>query len=544
MSSPASYVFSPFRPEPAQWTLPAILNRAAAAHPDRIFVTAPDQSRCLTYEQFYRAALDVAEFLVERGAKPEERLAIFAGNSLDFLVVFAGASLAGLVPVPLNTALPTAVAERQVAETGACWLAADRAGLEALHDLIVDGKTFTEVITTGDDPTNETTAVPLSHCRATRPQKLLSVLPQQMALLMFTSGTTGASKAVTMSHTHAYLFADLARALADMTAEDILVTAFPLFHANALLMTWYAAAIVGAQVALYDRFSASRWLACVRQSRATLTNLIAGSMDAVWGQPPSRDDADNDLRRICAFPANPDTMQAFKARFGVGDIVEAYGQTEICTPVMSPTHTARPAGASGLRVAELFDLMIADPGTGRPVATGDLGELLVRPRIPDAIMRGYFGRADATVAVFRGLWYHTGDIFQQDADGWYYFKDRLAGYIRRRGENVSSHEVAAAISEVAGVSECAVIGVPAPEGSEQEVFAFVVRAAPKVTEAQHIWHDLQSKLPYYAVPRYIAFVDGLPKNGSQRVDLPRLRDMAKTIDAHERMPARPLQSLR
>jgi crotonobetaine/carnitine-CoA ligase len=118
--------------------------------------------------------------------------------------------------------------------------------------------------------------------------------------------------------------------------------------------------------------------------------------------------------------------------------------------------------------------------------------------------------------------------------------DRLAGYIRRRGENVSSHEVAVAISEVAGVSECAVIGVPAPEGSEQEVFAFVVTAASKPTDAQQIWQELQSKLPYYAVPRYIAFVDGLPKNASQRVDLPRLRELVKTIDAHERMPSRPL----
>src|SRR5829696_1191593 len=161
MSSPASYVFTPFRQDPAQWTLPAILNRAAAAHPDRIFVTAPDQSRCLTYRQFYRAAHDVAEFLVERGAKPEERLVIFAGNCLNYLVVFAGASLAGLVPVPLNTALPAALAKHQVAETGARWLAADRTGLGTLHDLIVEGQTFTEVINTGDDATNETIGVPL-----------------------------------------------------------------------------------------------------------------------------------------------------------------------------------------------------------------------------------------------------------------------------------------------------------------------------------------------------------------------------------------------
>lgn len=535
----ATYPYKPFRADRSTWTLPAVLADGAASHGSRTFLTAPDTDEHMTYGEFFAAATRFAAHLVERGATAGERFAVLSGNNLDYLVVFAGASLAGLVPVPLNTGLPPALAEQQVKETGARWLAVDGRGAEILQNLLGEEPVFTEVFVLGASGKHAARGVDPLTCHSSKAVELPAVSPQDIALLMFTSGTTGVSKAVTMSHAHAHLFADLARALADMNGDDTLMTAFPLFHGNALLMTWYAGAIVGAKIALYDRFSASKWLDRLRDSRATLTNLIAGSMDAVWAQPPREDDDRNDLRRICAFPANIDIMAGFKNRFGVDDMVEAYGQTEICTPVMSPTNTARPAGSSGLCVEEAFELLIADPETGYPVARGELGELLVRPRFPDAIMRGYFGRPEATVNATRGLWYHTGDIFCQDAEGWYYFKDRLAGYIRRRGENVSSQEVASAIGDVAGVHECAVIGVPSPEGSEQEVFAFVVPTDPPATDAEKVWEELGVRLPYFAVPRFIAFVDELPKNGSQRVDIPKLRALADIASAHQRIPTRP-----
>lgn len=539
MMGAATYAYNPYRPDRSAWTLPAVLSDAAASQPDRMFVTVPDTDERMTYGEFFTAATRFASYLVERGAPPGDRIAILSGNNLDYLVVFAGASLAGLVPVPLNTGLPATLAEKQIKETGARWLAIDGLGEEILANVIGDETTFTEVFVLGRLGAHTTRGVEVPACRATQPVELPVVSPQDVALLMFTSGTTGVSKAVTMSHSHAHLFADLARALADMNASDTLMTAFPLFHGNALLMTWYAAAIVGAEVALYERFSASKWLDRTRESGATLTNLIAGSMDAVWAQPEREDDDHNTLRRICAFPANVDVMERFKSRFGVGDIVEAYGQTEICTPVMSPTNAVRPEGSSGLGVDEAFELMIADPDTGYPVPQGGLGELLVRPRFPDAVMRGYFGRPEATVDATRGLWYHTGDIFRQDAEGWYYFKDRLASYIRRRGENVSSQEVATAIGHLEGIAECAVLGVPSPEGSEQEVFAFVVLDESHAVDAERIWQELGSRLPYFAVPRFITFVDELPKNGSQRVDIPKLRTLADIDRANERIPTRP-----
>ena len=135
---------------------------------------------------------------------------------------------------------------------------------------------------------------------------------------------------------------------------------------------------------------------------------------------------------------------------------------------------------------------------------------------------------------FRNLWFHTGDGLRKDADGWYYFVDRLKDAIRRRGENISSYEVEQALITLDGIQECAVVAVPADQDAgEDEVMVFVVREPGSGIGAAEVWEHADRRLPYFAVPRYVSFIDELPKTPSEKIRKAALRDIGVT-DAHDR----------
>jgi crotonobetaine/carnitine-CoA ligase len=160
----------------------------------------------------------------------------------------------------------------------------------------------------------------------------------------------------------------------------------------------------------------------------------------------------------------------------------------------------------------------------------------VRPKAPWTTFLGYYGMPDRTVEAWRNLWIHTGDGLRRDGDGWYYFVDRLKDAIRRRGENISSYEVEQAILGHAAVFEVAVVAVPAAsEAGEDEVMAYVVPATGAGgADPQVVWAWCDERLPYFAVPRFLAFVDALPKTPSEKVRKVELREMASRVERFDR----------
>jgi crotonobetaine/carnitine-CoA ligase len=204
-------------------------------------------------------------------------------------------------------------------------------------------------------------------------------------------------------------------------------------------------------------------------------------------------------------------------------------------PILSPYGEPRPPGAAGLAAGEWFDVRLADPETDEEVAVGEVGELLVRPKVPWTTTLGYYGMPDRTAEAFRNLWFHTGDGLRRDADGWYYFVDRLKDALRRRGENISSYEVEAPILEHPDVAEVAVVGVPADaEAGEDEVLAVVVPVPGATLTAEALWIWCAARLPDFAVPRYLRFVEALPKTPSEKVRKIDLRTEGVT-DAADRL---------
>ncbi len=169
-----------------------------------------------------------------------------------------------------------------------------------------------------------------------------------------------------------------------------------------------------------------------------------------------------------------------------------------------------------------------------PLGPGEIGELVVRTPEPWAINVGYYKMPEATVEAWRNGWFHTGDAFRYDDDGWFYFVDRMRDAIRRRGENISSFEVETMASEYEGVVECAAIGVPAELG-EDEVLVAVIVSDPAAFDPAGFVEFLDARMPKFMVPRYVRVLDDLPRTeASMRVRKHELRAQGVTPDTWDR----------
>ncbi len=538
-----TYTFEPSVTDREEWTVGAALRRQAALRPDAVYLDAADSGETWTYAETQEVATRIASGLLAAGHAPGDRLVILMPNNAEYILAWLGSSLAGLAQVPINTAYRGTFFEHQVrtvAPTGAVVTPelADRLiesrdacqTIRHVHVVSPDEKASAEAI-------DRLTRVGyvchrFADLMGAETAELPVVRPEDLGAVFFTSGTTGLSKGVAMSHSQLHFFAEEGAALVQLTPADVYMSVGPLFHGNAQFLTAYPSLICGARYVLRERFSASRWTSWLRDSGVTVTNLVGVMSDFLWKQPPRADDAEHRLRCVWAVP-NPPSADAFRRRFGVDVLVENFGQTEISMPILTPYGEPRPSGAAGLLVDEWFEARLVDPGSGDDVAVGEVGELVVRAKHPGILCDGYFAMPERTAEVMRNGWFSTGDGLRRDADGWYFFADRLKDAIRRRGENISSFEVEQAILSSPEVVECAVIGVPAGGANEDEVMAHVVRRPHSALDVRALWAHCEESMPAFAVPRFVRFVDELPKTASGKVRKVELR--AEGVNrAHDR----------
>ncbi|OJY52077.1 AMP-binding protein [Pseudonocardia sp. 73-21] len=528
-------------PDRRTWTLPAVLRDRAVTHADRTFLDVPFQGARLTYAETLDVAERVGGGLLDGGCAPGDRVLIMAANSLEFLLAWFGAAVAGLVEVPINTAYRGTFLEHQVrtVEPVAAVVDPEYVGhlleLEAAKGIrrfyvLGDGEEAIATLRAAGWAAEPFTAL----TGAERPAQLPAVGPADLAAVLFTSGTTGLSKGVMMPHAHFYFFAEECVSLCRLTDADAHMAVGPLFHGNAQFLAAYPAMIVGARFVLQQRFSASRWVDQLRASAVTVTNFIGVMMDWVHKQPRRPDDADNPLRCLYAVPLATSVAPDFRERFGIEAFVENFGLTEIAMPILTPYGADRPPGAAGLLVGDYFDVRLVDPDTDEEVPVGEVGELVVRAHLPFTMTSGYYGMPERTVEAQRNLWFHTGDGLRRDAEGWYYFVDRLKDALRRRGENISSFEVEQPILAHPDVVDCAVVGVPADaEAGEDELLVVVVPAEGAAVSAADVWAWCEPRLPAFAVPRYVRIAAELPMTPSGKTRKTELR-VAGTAGAADR----------
>ena len=526
-----------------EWTLVHLIHRQAREHGDRQFVRFED-GQAFTFRQLDAWTDALAGSLAALGVRAGDRVLGLVGNRAEAIgMLFATVKL-GAVWVPVNTGLRGAFLQHQLHNAEPRVVVLEDRLAANLRD-VAAAPVMPEAIVIVGDP-----ATPMPPClqgarrlvfpelralRAPAGLALVTPAPGDVAMIMYTSGTTGPSKGVLIPHGHSYLAGlGLAEATA-LTAADRYFVCMPLFHANALLMQFVGSLIAGAEVVVTERFRATSWLEEVRAAEATITNGLGVIPEFIFRRPPTDRDRDHRLRLMMAVPIAPEWGAAFEQRFGV-PFMQGFGMTECNIVAYTRPGDDLVPGCAGYPLADWFEVGIADPHTDAPLPAGQTGEIVVRPKVPGCVMAGYFRMPEKTVEAWRNLWFHTGDAGRLDDAGRLHYVDRIKDCIRRRGENISSFEIEQVLNAHPAVAESAVVGIKvAGAGGEDEVKAYVVPAAGAAVDPVALLDWCTPRMPYFAVPRFVEVVSGeLAKTPTGKLQKAPLREAGITATTWDR----------
>jgi crotonobetaine/carnitine-CoA ligase len=504
-----------------------LLERRAAERPERPFVLYGDDvwSFGAVDDAAARLAGGLRALGVERGAA----VGLFLPNGPEFINSYFALGKLGAPMVPVNTAYRGYMLEYLLNDTGCRILVADA---QYLDRLIESAERLTELETVvvvggGDDGrVAQFDVVSFESLQGEPTRTDPSVTFEDVNCVIYTSGTTGPSKGVPIVNAHGVAKALEVIRLCEMVETDVIYAPLPLFHSFALLRGVVAALVVGGSCALRERFSASGFWGDVRKLGATVGYCVFSIPQILKKAPPGPDDRDHPLR--CLYNARHDAE--FEERFGVR-LIEGYGLTEAGVAMYVRPGETVPPGSCG-RVSEDWDVRLVDDRDVE-VATGQVGEIVLRPKYPGLITPGYLNKPEATVAAFRNLWFHTGDLANMDEDGFYYFRDRKKDAIRRRGENVSSWEVEQVLLEHPSIAEAAAIPYPSPLGEDDVRVVATLRDGAELTPEEIVDYCLQ-RMPDFMVPRYVELLDELPRTPTGRVEKYRLREQELSPAAYDR----------
>ncbi len=486
-------------------TIPALLEwRAARAAPEVPWLRFEDDTWTLpdVLSEVDRMAVGLAE----RGVVQGDCVAILLGNRPETLFTWFAANRLGAVAMPLNPAYkaPELAALLRLARPRVLVVGDELRGAILEEPAYPDAPVL-RVVAPGD-LTRSGTGSPRA-----------PVNPEDVAVLIATSGTTGTPKAVMQTHRTYTLTAEAFPWWLGLTEADRLLCTLPLFHINAQAYSTMGALGCGAVLALTPRFSASRFWDEVRRHGATQVNAVGAMIHILSAAEPSAGDRQHTLRLCYSALALPRAQhRAFEDRFGVRMMV-GYGLSETTFGTVWPLHGEPPYETMGVlrqhpRLGAInHGRVVRDDGA--EAREGETGELwLANP----GMLRGYLHAPDATRAAFEGHWFKTGDIVRREPGGCLSFVSRKKDVLRRRGENVAAVEIEAALLAHDDLMEAAVIGVPSAFG-EDDIVAFVVPRPNAVIDPEVLRAFVRERLAEFKVPTRIHVRTSLPRTATERV---------------------------
>lgn len=483
-------------PEPAS-TICELFEWRAAEAPSRHWLWFESDS--WTFADANAAIDRIAVGLAERGVTPGDRVAFLTGNQPETIFGWFAANRLGAIFAPWNPQLKAPELERLAELT--------------TPRLLVVSDEHREL----GRATRVTMSTPDELSRGGSGSTRADVAPDDIAVLIATSGTTGKSKAVAQTHRTFALTAEAFPHWLGLGAEDRLMTSLPLFHINAQAYSVLASLAAGAGLCLLPKFSASRFFGDAKRFGATEVNAVGAMVRILAQREPSSAERDHSLKLCYTALALPEAEhRALEERFGFSMSV-GYGLSESTFGTIWPRDEAPRYGAMGklrqhprLGVVNRARVVKDDGSEARDDEPGEL--LLENP----CIMRGYWNAPDETRDALHDGWLHTGDLVRRDSDGWFTFLSRKKDVIRRRGENVAAAEIENVLCLYPAVAEAAAVARPSPLG-EDDIVAFV---APR--EGQHI--DVEGLLAFcrehladFKVPSKIEVRDRLPRTPTERI---------------------------
>ncbi len=479
-----------------------------------------DGGEWITVSQVQRRARQLAVGLFDHGIRPGDRVASIMSNRPEAVELFFACAELGAVHVPLNVFLKGEFLRYQIADADPVVLLVDAAALTMVRRLVADAGLSVSVIAL--DPTDEPVAG-VAELYVDGKRDWGPPTPDSLMSILYTSGTTGLPKGCMINQGY-FLHMPLAHMMFDwFTPDDTSITTLPLYHGFGL-SALMDALVAGCRVNYEREFSASSLVSRARAVGATQLWAVGAIGAALLATPPDERDRDHSIERAVFIPMAPAAQQAFQDRFGVDVLAEGYGQTEVLPATMGGVRPGRDQPSCG-KALPWLDVQVVDQHDNI-LPVGQSGEIVVRPREPYSIFSGYWRKPEQTLEAWQNLWHHTGDMGRFDEDGMLYYVDRKKDALRRRGENVSSVELEQAILKHPAVAAVAVHATPS-ELSEDDIKACIVLAGETPSMAD-LFEFFRSNLPYYAIPRYVEFIDELPVNAMGRILKHKLREQWDT----------------
>ena len=485
--------------------LARIMTTAAEENPDGIAVKLDDTE--MSFALLEEGSARMAAILKDKGVGAGDRVGIMLPNVPYFPVVYYGVLRAGGVVVPMNPLLKGREVKYYLEDPGAKLLVAwgdfeepatkgaEDAGVECI--LVKPGE-FEKLLGEVEEP---------AHVLEDRD-------PDDTAVILYTSGTTGQPKGAELTHSNMYKNCTVAADhLGEVTKDDKLLGALPLFHSFGQTCTLNAAVHAQAMISMIPRFDPEKALEIIERDGITLFQGVPTMYNAML-HAPNKDDVDTSTLRVCmsggsAMPE--EVMRAFEKQFGC-KVLEGYGLSET-SPVASFNHPDKEnkAGSIGTPIEGVEMKLVDDDGNEVP--DGEVGEIAIKGH---NIMKGYWEREEATAEAIKDGWFFSGDMGKRDEDGYYFIVDRKKELIIRGGYNVYPREIEEVLYEHPAVQEAAVIGVPHDELGEEVGAAIVLKDGEDV-DADAIKAHVKEQVAAYKYPRQVWFVDELPKGPTGKI---------------------------
>jgi long-chain acyl-CoA synthetase len=480
------------------------LTETAARHGERTALKLDDTT--LTYAQLDGASAHLAGLLVARGVRPGDRVGLMLPNVPHFPIVYYGILRAGATVVPMNVLLKQREVAFYLEDSGAkllfAWegfLEEARPGAEAAGAELVEVEAagFTALVGAADP----------------RPE-VAEVADDETAVILYTSGTTGKPKGAEL--THANICSNVAtnvETLIQITPQDVVLGALPLFHSFGQTSAMNSCVAVGACLTLLPRFEPAKALEIVARDGVTIFMGVPTMYVAMLAVPADQRPDSSSLRLCVSGGASlpGEVLRAFEAQFSSA-ILEGYGLSET-SPVASFNHPGRErkVGSIGTPIRDVEMKVVDEQDDDLP--TGEVGEIVIKG--PN-VMKGYWQRPDATAEVMRGGWFHSGDLAKVDEDGYFFIVDRKKDLIIRGGYNVYPREVEEVLYEHPAVAEAAVVALPHDELGEEVGAAVALKAGASATPDE-LQAFVKERVAAYKYPRHVWIVEELPKGPTGKI---------------------------
>ena len=542
----------------------------AAETPGKTFLYYGEEDRRLTYGEFDRLTNSLANNLRSLGVGKGDRVCLFLANPLVTILSMFSLWKIGAVFCPINFLYKGRLLSYQINDTRPKLLITESGREPILNQIAADIPAFPVVIHRpkkgNHDFKAEWTGLKLNGSRkqtdfdgllsgdAANPGTELNYW--DAANIVYTSGTTGLPKGVLQSfrwlQNYCYYGVKL------FHPDDVVYCDLPLYHVGGAFALVGRAAWRGCTAAVWDRFSASQFWKRIEASRASYTLLLDVMMPILLQAPEKADDRCNTLSRAHMQPL-PEYHHQFAKRFGIDFVNVGYGATEIgyvCAAMIDESAGETwtpPELRKGYSREEMIEVarrlgMPVVPGNlpikkgfmGKPcifhevaivnehdeaLGDGKHGQIALRGRLPYVLLNEYLNKPETTVETFRNLWFHTGDVACRDEQGILYFVDRRGGFIRVRGENISSYQVEDLINTHPKVAVAAVFPVRAEVGLEDDIVVYVVPAPGQELNEKELRVWIDAEMPKYMQPKHIRFIDALPQTPTNKVEKYKLKEI-------------------